>query len=106
MLFQYPRKVLVYLAFMPQRTGLEVFDAHSPMEKNILSWRKEKRMISFGGKSGQQQQQNLRALCDLGGGGGGGGGMLRSRPSNDDSSHDKYISSHAGHRARTLTLGL
>ena len=88
---------------MPQRTGLEVFDAHSPMEKNILPWRKEKekRMISFGGKSGQQQQ-NSRALCDLEGG----GGMLRSRPSNDDSSHDKYISSHAGHRARTLTLGL
>ena len=71
---------------MPQRTGLEVFDAHSPMEKNILPWRKEKekRMISFGGKSGQQQQ-NSRALCDLEGGGGGGacwdlGQAMMTRP--------------------------
>jgi len=41
--FQYPCKFLVYLAFMLQRTGLEVFDAHSPMEKNILPWRKKKK---------------------------------------------------------------
>ena len=68
--------------------------------------KKKKNDFLWGGKVKRTTTTKLTSSMWGSVGGGGGGGMLRSRPSNDDSSHDKYISNHAGHRALTLTLVL
>lgn len=69
--FQYPCKFLVYLAFMLQRTGLEVcLMLTLPWRKTSShGGKKRKENDSLWGEKWRGQQQNLWALCDWGWGG-------------------------------------